>query len=227
VHAEEESEHMKVSVTLMQGALKEHLGDCDYVVLASTNVTPDVEIAKRSALEVDAKNGGIMVNASLEAYDGLFVAGSAASYHDAVLGRRRVDFYDNALNSGLLAGQNMASEDGRLRRYVHQPTFRCVLPGTGVLVEAVGQINSDYSTAAVWLCKRDPASGKPLQNQTAFERGIIFYLRKNVVVGIACCNATELLDAARDVLTEQLSFEEASTRLLLAPDQWLRIIKTK
>jgi hypothetical protein len=34
-------------------------------------------------------------------------------------------------------------------------------------------------------------------------------------------------DAARDVLNEQLSFEEASTRLLLAPDQWLRIIKTK
>jgi hypothetical protein len=47
---------------------------------------------------------------------------------------------------------------------------------------------------------------------TAFELGINFYPRKNVVVGIACCNATELLDAARDVLTEQHSFEEASTK---------------
>jgi len=221
----EEDEKEKVSVTMMQGSIKEHV-DADYVVLASTNVDPDVHVAKRSQLEIDRKNGGIVVNSALEAFDGLFVAGSSASFHDVSLGRRRVDFYDNALNTGLLAGQNMVNDDGRLQRYRHQPTFRTYLPGTGMLFEAVGEIDSDMRTVGLWLSQRDSATGKPLK-KTAYERGIVYYIQNNIVVGVLCCNASECLEGARDVIREGLPFKEASKRILLAPEQWIRVYETK
>mmetsp|Transcript_20938 Transcript_20938/g.38932 ORF Transcript_20938/g.38932 Transcript_20938/m.38932 type:complete len:637 (+) Transcript_20938:108-2018(+) len=216
----------KAVVTVMQGNLKENLDDCDLVVLASTNVSPDVEIAVNSQLETDAINGGVVCNSSLEAYNGLFVAGTSASFFDPILGRRRVDFYDNALNMGLLAGQNMTSEDGRLLQYKYQPTFRCILPGTGLYFEAVGQLDSDDKTVGLWLSKRDAQTGKPLE-ETAFERGVVFYIRDNIVVGILTCNATECLEAARDIVSERLSYEKASKRILLAPKQWVRVFHTK
>lgn len=55
----------------------------------------------------DEVNGGIVVNAQLEAISGLFVAGNAANYFDPYLGRRRVDRYDHAINSGLVVGRNV------------------------------------------------------------------------------------------------------------------------
>jgi len=213
-------------ITFMKGAQRDVL-DADLVVLASTNVDPDVEVAKASELEIDSRNGGIVVNSSLEAFDGIFVAGSAASYFDASLNRRRRnDFYDNALNSGLVAGQNMVSDDGRLHRYMHQPTFRCSLPGTGLNFEAVGEINSNLPTHGIWLSKRDEKTGKPVP-ETDFERGIVFYLRNNVVVGVLCCNACESLDVARDLLRTKNSIEEATKLIMLAPNHWIQTIKTK
>jgi len=214
-----------LQVKLMQSGEHE-LVDVDYVVLASTNVQPDVRVAVRAGLEIDSKNGGVLVNSSLEAYDGLFVAGNSASYYDQALGRKRVDFYDNAVNSGLCAGQNMACDDGRLMRYMHQPMFRCALPGTGVLLEGIGIIDSNLATVGVWLSKRDEVSRKPL-SETSFERGVIYYLRNNIVVGILCYNASECLEVARDIMSERLSFEEASKRIMLAPEPWTRIYRTK
>ncbi|MEO1961005.1 MAG: hypothetical protein ABGW82_08540, partial [Paracoccus sp. (in: a-proteobacteria)] len=55
----------------------------------------------------------VRVNGALEAFPGLFVAGNACSYYDAAIGRRRVDAYDHAVNSGILAGTNMARKDGK------------------------------------------------------------------------------------------------------------------
>ena len=45
---------------------------------------------------------------------------------DAALGkRRRLDLYDHAVNSGLVAGQNMARADGRHAMYDHQARGPC------------------------------------------------------------------------------------------------------
>mmetsp|Transcript_12468 Transcript_12468/g.22244 ORF Transcript_12468/g.22244 Transcript_12468/m.22244 type:complete len:566 (-) Transcript_12468:158-1855(-) len=215
----------KVSVTFLQNTQREVL-DADLVVLASTNVDPDVDIARISDLEVDPRTGGIVVNPSLEAFDGLFVAGSAASYYDVSLSRRRRnDLYDNALNTGLLAGQNMVAANGNLRKYKHQPSFRFALPNVELSFEAVGEINSNLPTMGTWLAKRDEM-GKPTR-ETSYERGIVFYLRNNIVVGILCCNASECLDVARDVLKSRMTFEEASKLILLAPSNWTKTVKTK
>lgn len=47
-------------------------------------------------------------------------AGDVASYFDFFLGRRRVEHYDHAVESGKLAAQNMA---GAKKPYTHIPMF--------------------------------------------------------------------------------------------------------
>ena len=67
---------------------------CEYVVLASTHIKPKTDMVSHlSGIEVDSNNGGIVVNAAMEAIGGLYVAGNLASYYDSTLGRRRVDRY--------------------------------------------------------------------------------------------------------------------------------------
>ncbi|GLD94765.1 hypothetical protein PINS_up003389 [Pythium insidiosum] len=63
----------------------------DYVVLASTHTEPNLRFDRQTCFEIDDRNGGIVVNAQLEAMAGVFVAGNAASYYDPYIGRRRVD----------------------------------------------------------------------------------------------------------------------------------------
>ena len=63
-------------------------------MLASTHVDPEVGLARDSNLEIDDATGGVATNAAFEAHAGFFVAGNAASYYDAALGkRRRLDLY--------------------------------------------------------------------------------------------------------------------------------------
>lgn len=47
-------------------------------------------------------------------------AGDVASYYDFFLGRRRVEHYDHAVESGKHAAQNMA---GAKKPYTHIPMF--------------------------------------------------------------------------------------------------------
>ena len=136
-----------VSVTLM-GWEKEDLL-CDYVVLASTHIKPKTEMVTHlSGIEVDPNNGGIVVNAAMEAIDGLYVAGNLASYYDSTLGRRRVDRYEHAISSGLLAGHNMASTrcGGSQKMYKHSPSMRSSIPGIGIDCRVVGEIDSSLPT---------------------------------------------------------------------------------
>lgn len=50
-------------------------------------------------------NGGIVVNGLFEAVNGVYAAGSAASFFDPVMGRRRIGSHDHCVNSGLYAGE--------------------------------------------------------------------------------------------------------------------------
>jgi programmed cell death 8 (apoptosis-inducing factor) len=56
----------------------------------------------------------------MEARSDVFAAGDCTSYHDIVLGRRRVEHYDHAVESGKIAGLNMT---GAKKPYVHQSMF--------------------------------------------------------------------------------------------------------
>jgi len=211
------------------GYQKEKL-ETDYVVLASTHIVPNTSVAENSGLELDPSSGGVVVNASLEAIDGLYVAGNLASYYDYAIGRRRVDMYDHAVNSGIHAGSNMASPDGSQRIYSHQPMFRSQLTDD-LLLEGIGKIESSLQTVGVWLkdsngganennagddstseTTNSPVSSDESPdngNQTVsskveeYARGIIYYLDKGKVVGILLVNASDHLAKAREVITSK------------------------
>jgi hypothetical protein len=68
------------------------------------------------------------VNGQFEAISGVYAAGGAASYYDAALGRRRIDRYDHSVNSGLLAGYNMAASLASARTQFSEQVRTTILP---------------------------------------------------------------------------------------------------
>ena len=214
--------------------------DADYVVLASTHTDPVPSLRMGRAtragggLERDEKNGGLVVNAQLEAVSGLFVAGNAASYYDPYLGRRRVDRYDHAVNSGLTAGRNMARSlvgTGKMKVYRHQPLFRSYLPGIGVLMEGIGEVDSSLRTVGVWV--RPPGSGTDVDGArgTSYERGVVYYLKGNKIMGILLWNASDVLESARQLMLSRPEIrdnvvEELKHTISLAPNDWLHVLST-
>jgi len=229
--------------------LSEENFETDYVVLASTHVVPQVEVARASGLEIDQNNGGIVVNSQLEASGGIYAAGSCASFYDPTLGRRRVDRFDHSINSGFLAGLNMALTSSRYRAsadskhktgqnpnlgnqriYSHQPVFKSSIPSIGVEIEVVGEINSGMKSVGIWV-DRNFSNEARLDSRaelTNFHRGIVYYMKDNKIHGILLWNAPDLLDGARGLLHGQpnLSVVNANQlkRLLpVAPDTWLHV----
>ena len=228
---EAEASDRSVSVQI-SGYETENL-ETDYVVLASTHITPNTRVGEESGLEIDSKHGGIVVNGAFEASNGLYVAGNLASYYDPAVGRRRVDRYDHAVNSGLLAGQNMAM--GRMPNnkqqsfYRHQPVFKSELRGLGVQCEGVGIIDSNLQTVGVWLANRDEETNEVLPRtlESDFQRGVVYYIRDNTVVGVLLWNAPEQLQKAREIINLQKSIrneEDLRTTILLGPEEWTDLV---
>merc|ERR1711871_496324 len=223
-------EQRPVTMSLM-GWEKETL-DVDYVVLASTHIKPNRDaFIHQTGLEVDLQNGGVVVNAAMEAIGGLYVAGNLASYYDSSLGRQRVDRYEHAINSGLIAGNNMASSriGGPQKMYINSPAFRSRMPALGIECIGIGEIDSNLDTVGVWLAQRDEET-KEIMERTVdsdFERGIVYYLRKGRVVGILLWNANDQLQKARQILASQLQTSDPSElqqAILMAPDDWIDVI---
>jgi programmed cell death 8 (apoptosis-inducing factor) len=267
--------------------------DTDYVVLASTNVKPELVGLEIPGSLLEVYQGGIVTNSSLEAFSGFFVAGNAASYYDPAIGRRRVDTYDHAVNSGMWAAYNMMTqtESSTCSRYSHQPYFKANLAAIGMTFHGLGKIDANLETVGVWF-KRGydspgsggsggsdlssasssssssnssnlsgtSVSGNSSNNNSStsgggggsnsattsssstttpynptemipHRRGVVYYVERGKVVGILLCNAAEMLDQARDVLSQQrvitAPLEEIPKLILLAPSHWLDIVATK
>uniref|UniRef100_A0A182JDD3 FAD/NAD(P)-binding domain-containing protein n=1 Tax=Anopheles atroparvus TaxID=41427 RepID=A0A182JDD3_ANOAO len=117
----------------------------DHVIVA-VGSQPNTNLAKTSGLEVDASNGGFLVDAELRARSNVYVAGDAASFYDTKFGRRRVEHHDHAIVSGRLAGENMV---GLNKPYTHQSMFWSDL-GPKISFEAIGLVDSSLPTVAVF-----------------------------------------------------------------------------
>ncbi|KAM7543008.1 hypothetical protein Aperf_G00000001599 [Anoplocephala perfoliata] len=80
----------------------------DHVVCALGTV-PRTDLAISAGLEVDPRNGGLLVNGEMESRQDIYAAGSAASFWDSQLkSRRRIDHISVSEDTGELAGLNMA-----------------------------------------------------------------------------------------------------------------------
>ncbi|XP_024121910.1 apoptosis-inducing factor 1, mitochondrial isoform X1 [Oryzias melastigma] len=198
-------------------------------IVAAVGLEPNVDLAKSAGLEVDSDFGGYRVNAELQARSNIWVAGDAACFYDIRLGRRRVEHHDHAVVSGRLAGENMT---GASKPYWHQSMFwsdlgpdvgyeaigivDSSLPTVGVFAKATAKdtpkaateksgtgIRSESETedTAVSPVASDTPS-PAAEHKDDFGKGVIFYLRDKVVVGIILWNVFNRMPIARKIIKD-------------------------
>ncbi|WZH37978.1 MAG: FAD-dependent oxidoreductase [Microbacterium enclense] len=149
-------------------------------VVSGLGIEVAAALAEDAGITVD---DGIVVDAQLRtSLDGIWAAGDVASYPDRLLGRRRVEHVDNANEQGKAAGRNLA---GAAEPYTHTPYYYSAV--FGIRYEAVGTLDADLETIEDWI---DP------------ERGVVYYLDDDRVVGVLLWNVEDARDAARAVLAE-------------------------
>ncbi|XP_069556630.1 apoptosis-inducing factor 1, mitochondrial isoform X1 [Brachyistius frenatus] len=198
-------------------------------IVAAVGLEPNVDLAKSAGLEVDSDFGGFRVNAELQARSNIWVAGDAACFYDIRLGRRRVEHHDHAVVSGRLAGENMS---GASKPYWHQSMFwsdlgpdvgyeaigivDSSLPTVGVFAKATANdtpraateksgtgIRSESETedtAMSPVASVTPAL--PVNHKDEYGKGVIFYLRDKVVVGIILWNVFNRMPIARKIIKD-------------------------
>ncbi|TNN08053.1 Apoptosis-inducing factor 1 [Schistosoma japonicum] len=187
--------------------------DVDHVVFA-IGIEPNTKLSIDASLEIDPNNGGFLVNAELEARQGVYVAGDAASYWDPVVGcRRRVEHLNFAEEAGLLAGKNMVASllsgsntpaSSTPSHYQHQSSIWSTL-GPEISWDAVGMIDSRLLlTRAFFAHTGDDHSNLsddktltsrsfstiPDSNVGRLTKGVVFYLtpKEKRLVGILLWN---------------------------------------
>ncbi|XP_059483923.1 apoptosis-inducing factor 1, mitochondrial [Neocloeon triangulifer] len=232
------SEAFVTGVSLDKGKLAIKLNNgniinADHAVVA-VGLQPNTQLANTSGLEVHEELGGFLVNAELEARSNLWVAGDCACFFDVKLGRRRVEHHDHAVVSGRLAGENMT---GAGKPYWHQSMFWSDL-GPEVGYEAIGIVDSSLPTVGVFAKATEldtpkaavEASGEgdrsksesnaaPVKPATQeqprgpkdgedYGKGVVFYLRDDIVVGIVLWNVFNRMSVARQVIKEGKKFED-------------------
>ncbi|CAB1316233.1 unnamed protein product [Coregonus sp. 'balchen'] len=201
----------KVEIKLKDGRVVK----TDHIV-AAVGLDPSVELAKSAGLEVDSDFGG-------------YRAGDAACFYDIRLGRRRVEHHDHAVVSGRLAGENMT---GANKPYWHQSMsdlgpdvgYEAIgivdssLPTVGVFAKATAKdtpkaateksgtgIRSESETegtASSPVASSSPAPPPVLQQKDDYGKGVIFYLRDKVVVGIILWNVFNRMPVARKIIKD-------------------------
>jgi 3-phenylpropionate/trans-cinnamate dioxygenase ferredoxin reductase component len=150
-------------------------------VVSGLGISARTDLADAAGLRVE---DGIVVDEQLRtSAEDVWAAGDVANYPDRLLGRRRVEHVDNATEMGRAAGRNLA---GAEEPYTHTPYYYSAVFGTRY--EAVGTLDASLETLEDW---QDPG-----------ERGVVYYLDEDRVVGVLLWNVEDARDAARAVLSE-------------------------
>eukprot|EP00066_Takifugu_rubripes_P020517 XP_011609783.1 PREDICTED: apoptosis-inducing factor 1, mitochondrial isoform X1 [Takifugu rubripes] len=201
-------------------------------IVAAVGLEPNIDLAKSAGLEVDPDFGGYRVNAELQARSNIWVAGDAACFYDIRLGRRRVEHHDHAVVSGRLAGENMTgankpywhqsmfwSDLGPDVGYEAIGIVDSSLPTVGVFAKATEKdtpkaateksgtgIRSESETEET-AASTEPSSSPapapaPEKQKDDYGKGVIFYLRDKVVVGIILWNVFNRMPIARKIIKD-------------------------
>ncbi|XP_062289052.1 apoptosis-inducing factor 1, mitochondrial isoform X2 [Scomber scombrus] len=199
-------------------------------IVAAVGLEPNVDLAKSAGLEVDSDFGGYRVNAELQARSNIWVAGDAACFYDIRLGRRRVEHHDHAVVSGRLAGENMTgankpywhqsmfwSDLGPDVGYEAIGIVDSSLPTVGVFAKATAKdtpkaateksgtgIRSESETEDVAISPAASSTPPPpaQSHKDDYGKGVIFYLRDKVVVGIILWNVFNRMPVARKIIKD-------------------------
>jgi apoptosis-inducing factor 1 len=215
----------RVVLSVGGGVNEIRLDPVDKVVVA-TGISPRVDLAVHAGLEIDDRNGGIVVNDQMMAEADIWAAGDAASYWDRNLGRRRVEHWDHAVVTGRIAGDRMA---GGSARYGLQSKFWSDLSNIDVSLEAVGLVDPSLETVAVWNTDTEPVKCAPSAN--SYTAGIVYYLRGGVVVGAVLWNLSNhtALASVRKAIASKLPIpgdSDAVSLVRLPKSRFMTVIRT-
>jgi len=152
-------------------------------VVAGLGITPEDSLARECGLPTD---NGIIVNEFLSTADPkIYAAGDVANFYSQALGlRQRVEHEDNANTMGTIAGHNMT---GKEEKYNHLPFFYSDMFELGY--EAVGELNPSLETIEDW--------------EEEFRKGVVYYLREGIVMGVLLWNTWGMVDAARELIASK------------------------
>lgn len=152
------------------------------LIVVGIGITPNTALAQGAGLET---GDGAVVNQFLQTSNpDIYAAGDVAFFPEHVLGPRRVEHWDNALNQGKHAGRNMA---GAGAPFTYIPFFFSDLFEFGY--EAVGDTDPRHEVFADW--------------QEENKTGVIYYLKGGRVRGAMMCNLFGKVDAARGLIERE------------------------
>ena len=100
--------------------------------------------------------------------------------------------------------------------------------------EGVGIIDSKLTTIGVWLANRDKETNEILERTPTsdFQRGVVYYLKDNVVVGVILWNASDQMNKAREIVNDKKILNQSNVAnelqkmISLAPEESLDIIQS-
>lgn len=149
------------------------------LIVVGIGITPNIALAESAGLKT---GDGLVVDQFLQTSDPeIYAAGDIAYFPEAVLGPRRIEHWDNALNQGKHAGCNMA---GAGEPFTYIPFFYSDLFEFGY--EAVGDTDPRHEIVTDW--------------QEENKTGVIYYLDGGRVRGAMMCNMFGKVDAAREMI---------------------------
>ena len=163
------------------------------LLVAGIGITPRVELAKKSGLEI---YNGIEVNDHLETSEkNIYAAGDNTYFPFTALEKKtRIEHWDNAKSQGKLAGKNMA---GAGETYDYIPYFFSDLFDFGF--EAVGDVNTELTHFVDWMKKG--------------EKGIGYYLSESgKVKGVLLFGVWGKKEEARSLIKDQTSYTKKDLR---------------
>ncbi len=164
-------------------------------VVAGIGMIPNVDLAKSAGIATD---NGIIVDELLKTTNpDIYAAGDVANFYSPALEMRmRVEHEDNANTMGKIAGHNMS---GASEPYHHLPFFYSDLFDLGY--EAVGELDSRLEIFEDW--------------EEEFRRGVIYYVKDEIVRGVLLWNTWGRVDEARGLITSKRRFERGSLKGLI------------
>jgi 3-phenylpropionate/trans-cinnamate dioxygenase ferredoxin reductase component len=156
-------------------------------VVAGLGIRPNIELAQQAGLDT---SDGIHVHTDMRtSQPDIFAAGDVANFYSPALGKRiRVEHEENANMTGQLAGLVMAGQPGT---YDHLPSFYSSM--FDINYDAVGEMDPQAEIVYDWL---EP-----------YQKGAVFFTKQGVVRGVLLWNMSRGLDTARQMITEQRSFQ--------------------
>ncbi|KQW53413.1 pyridine nucleotide-disulfide oxidoreductase [Nocardioides sp. Root1257] len=163
------------------------------LVLVAVGAEPRLDLARDAGLEVD---GGVLVDASLRTSDPLIVAAGDIAAHDhPVLGRLRVEHWDNAIEQGKAAARTML---GGSDPYVRAPYFFTDQYDLGM--EYVGHVPREHLDSVV------------VRGDLAARQAVVFWHDGGRVLGAMHLNEWDAIDEMRSLVGQTVDPDQLSRR---------------